>query len=488
MKRFFLTPIAIMVWVGFCSGCVSLDVKPTSSVAGGAQREGIRYRLPFSQFKGVQIRRLTKCGPKPEIAIKLDSVSIVSSPDWTRQYVVDMHSLSSAMKTSALKIERYPNGQLKSINAEAEDRSAAVIGSAISTALKFVTPIPDPAAGGAMFGPQACTPEAAQSLVDAALLKDKLATVTAKIEEETADLNGLVEQVQLAGGKSDKSLRVKLVATSSALQKSRAEHVKIQKKLDEELKKITLSEEFLWPLAPTDFGPKPMPLPVDVATKWFAPPAIKMMSDLSCTQFWLDRTGPGIIETVSDKDDEAFQGIRYRESEPGAFVVTGSPVQSMAAPGIRCDSGRGKEEFRFPAEIHQIGRLMTLPFNNRMFQSNAISATWDEAGRLTMVSYGEKTAAAETVANLASTSVSAFRDAVSARRSEELQDLKARNDLLTARVTNAELMGKLSPPVDPNIEAIANFDADRRLSEAETAAINAELALNRARAELAGVQ
>ena len=462
------------------AGCVSLDVKPLQDEATG---KGVTYRLPFTQFKGIQIRRLVACDPAPKIVVKLESVTVVSAPDWTRRYEIDMHSLSSTFKTSALKVERYPNKQLKSINAEADDRTAAVIGSVFSTVFKFVSPLS--AAGGAEDS-TICLDATKKVLATVVSTKTALKAKTAEVAEQTARLNHLLERARLAESASDDLLRRQLSAAAEKLQELRKRHVELQGELDQALEVVTASEEFLWPSTPTDLGPKLMPLPKDKANAWFRSDMVATISEATCTQFWLERDRPGIPPQLPDAAADAeLEGVRYRESEPGAFVVRLSP--GPGKPGEECSTNKGEEEFRMPAEVHQFGRLMTLPFTNRMFQKNALAATWDEAGGLTMISYGEQSASAETLAKLVGESVDSYRDMRASRRGEELAELKADNETLQARITNAELMGKLNAPVDANLEVIANFDADRRLSEAETAAINAEIALTHAQAERTGM-
>lgn len=468
------------------AGCVSLKVEP----AAQAGREGIEYRLPFTQFKGTQIRRLAECGPMPKLAIKLDSVTVVSSPDWTRRYAIDMHSLSSAFKASALKVERYPNGQLKAINAEADDRSAAVLAVAFSTAMKVVAPTTMLA--GADESKSGCTLEAISALEKASSTKIALQAKTAEVAEQTSRLNGLLERLALAGGTADDGLRRQLAVASKRLQDLRAEHVALQVVLDNALKQITLSEEFVWPARPSELGPALNPLPTNIASKWFVPDRVEALRRLMCTQFSLEPNGTAAPHAILHEEQDAeLKGIRYRESEPGAFVVRLAPEPAPNldpnAEVVECSLVQGDEEFRMSAEIHQFGSVRTLPFTNRMFQKNTLAATWDEAGRLTMVSYGVQSSSAEAVTKLLSESVDSYRGMQAERLGQETAELKAQNELLSARIANAELMDKIDGRQNPDLEQLANFDADRRLAEAETAAINAEIALDRARLQRAGV-
>jgi hypothetical protein len=88
------------------ASCVQLQVTPTSGGSGVAIRQGVEYRLPFTQVKGTLVRRLAKCGAEPVLAIAFEDVAFKSAPDWTQRYVIDVQSLSSPMKTSSLKVER----------------------------------------------------------------------------------------------------------------------------------------------------------------------------------------------------------------------------------------------------------------------------------------------------------------------------------------------------------------------------------------------
>ncbi|MHA0337302.1 hypothetical protein [Sphingomonas aquatilis] len=473
---------ACLVMPMAAAGCVTLDVKPTSKAQGVAGRQGVEYRLPFTQVKGVLVRRLAKCGAKPVVAIAFSDVAFKSAPDWTQRYVIDVQSLSSPMKTSALKIERYPNGQLKSINSEVEDRSAAVIVSVASTALQFLTPLKIP--GGADEKTEGCTTEGVAALTEVNRLKAVAARDTEALAEATKILNGLLERVTLAGGQSDRGLRAAIDAAVVQVQKLQLTATSGKTALEEALEKITQREEFVWPELPTELGPKPMPVSDELTQAWFTPGYLETMRQSACVQFWLEPDRPRVADDTDSKVDAALEGVRYRESEPGAFVarLAQDELPQPGKPLDTCGKKPAKETYRLSGEVFQFGRLMSLPFRNRMFQSNSISATWDENGRLTSVSYGEKTAAAETAAKMLSDLMTAGRETLGTRRGEELADITRRNALLEAKLKQAELEGKLAPKVDPNVEKIANFDADRRVAEAETAAINAQIALAAARA------
>ncbi len=468
-------------------GCVSLGVANRDQLDPGsaASRTGVEYRLGFTQMTGTVTWRLVDC-QTPTIAVKTEGVTVGSAADPERRYVIDMTSLSSPLKTSALRVERWPNGQLRAINASAEDRSAAVLGSLISSAVRIFSPVPG---GGGPAAASHCTPDTERALADAQRLKGELATKTAAVNAATADLNAITERVRQAGGAVD-SLTANLLANAvTALDQRRREQLVLQTQLDRALEKITAKIEFRWPQRASDSGPHFLELPAETASEWFTNgPATARIRSGSCVQLWLSRASGGGAGAVDAPDESILEGIRYRDPEPGLFEVrVTKDAQVPPAGGPPCLASPGSETvLSMPVDVLQFGRVMTLPFHNAMFQSNALEATWDEQGRLTMASYGVRTSSAETAAALLSTGVDQVRAGIAANRDAETQRLVRENALLQAQIANAELQGKLNPPVlDERSQAIANFDAQRALDNAEAAAINAQIALQRARAEAA---
>jgi hypothetical protein len=455
----------------------------------------VEYRLAFTQFKGKLVRRLVRCDATPEIAMLVEAVSAQSAADWDHRYVLDYAALSHAFKTSSVEVKRYPGGQLQSINAKAEDRSAAVVGAIASTALKFFTPI-DPALGGGE-DISACTASAKTTLLAVDASKDDLRRKVGSTERLSRELGRLTDQIQLTTGAAGDRLRDKVSRTALKLQKAKDEQAAEQENLTGLLAKITVTDDFTWPVRSSDTGPFLMPFSSEYAKAWFNEPWATIALNSTCAQLWLERSyaetkpqaNSGSVKSVDLQDPNL--GVRYREGEPGALVIRRSPrldaEPSRAANANEyCARSAGAEEFRFASEVLQFGRVMILPFDNRAFQKNSLEATWDETGRLTMLKYGEEASSAEAAAALGATLTEAVRETVSKRRGEELAELKAEKELLETQSAVIDARRTSSAASASTREAIANFDADKRLAEAERAAIEAELSLREARAKLDG--
>ncbi|HEX8223911.1 MAG TPA: hypothetical protein VF605_08860 [Allosphingosinicella sp.] len=423
-------PLAVLA-----GGCVSLDVHNLSDVAADdpVSRSGVEYRLGFTQLKGTVTWRLANCS-KPEIVIETDDVKVASAPDMKRRYLVDMTSLSSPVKTSDLKLKLWPDRQLKSVSASAEDRTGPIIGSVLGSAVKLMTPAGF-GGGSAAYGH--CTREAYEALGNADKLEADVAAKKAEVAVAEATVNAIQERIRLAGGVADPTTAHQLGNAIASRQALQLELGRLEAAHKKALKAITVSTEFLWPKLASDVGPEKLPLP-EAARKWFDPdPPVNFNSIVngSCVQLWLVPTVAGPLD---DPDESSLEGIRYRQAEPATFEVRaiGRTVND------RCEEKGNHLVSSKPLDVLQFGRIKTLPFRNAMFQNNGLEASWDEQGRLTEVGYGVKSASAETLATTVGGGIDTIKGGIAAERGAELARLKAENDLLEARAKNEELKSK----------------------------------------------
>lgn len=428
-------------------GCVSLDVANRKQLADDdpVSRTGVEYRLAFTQVSGKIVWRLADCAGDPKISVKAEGVAVGSAPDMDRRYVIDMGSLSSPAKTSSLKVDRWPNGLLKSINASAEDRTAQIIGSVVSSAAKLFMPVPF---GSGEGGPSQCTNEAIAALADVRRLKGEVAAKAREAAAAAASVDALLERIRLAGGTPDSTTANQLANAIQAKLGRQVELAALQAALDKAREPITAETEFAWPGSPNDAGPKLLALPNEAAEAWFLVSNRPRLQRGSCAQLWLVPKRPD--GGVDNPDETGLEGLRYREAEPGLFEVRTTPGTAPAAAGAPpCEADKGSALVHSqPIDVLQFGRLMTLRFRNAVFQSNSLEAAWDEQGRLTTVGYGVKTASAETAATMVGSGIETVRTGLSARRGAELGRLNAENAVLEAQAKNAELKAKVNPSQD----------------------------------------
>ncbi len=191
-------------------------------------------------------------------------------PDVEKTYAIEHEAMATGLKKTALHVEKYPNGTLKSINAEIEDRTAEVAGSLIRGAFNVaaltsgfapVLAVPDAAAAGAALAddipsraPRSfagyldahglCRSQIVAALGQRAALKKKQAANSASLAElerfagaRTAELVGVKgplaeataadEKLKMEGVHGDDPRRKELAERIAALSKQKAELDKI---------------------------------------------------------------------------------------------------------------------------------------------------------------------------------------------------------------------------------------------------------------------
>lgn len=125
------------------AGCTTqLQTKPVSKEADATV--GVLYNLPMAAFDA-EARFLVKgCsilspGGAPVLAYELVAGSAVLhlEPDPLETYSLRYELLNSPMKVTAATIKLHPNGMIKSLSAEADDRTAQVIASVSGTVLNL---------------------------------------------------------------------------------------------------------------------------------------------------------------------------------------------------------------------------------------------------------------------------------------------------------------------------------------------------------------
>ncbi|MGG5819336.1 hypothetical protein [Falsiroseomonas sp. HW251] len=244
------------------------------------------------------------------------------------------------------------------------------------------------------------------------------------------------------------------------------------------LEKVTNSSRpFLWPPNGGVFSGtiQNVAPPADVLIQWG--------SKLSSEAFDVDLT------LLRDTDNQASNpATDQATSSPDLGIRYRSPVNGILEANV---AGRRRRQSAGP--VPQMGQLMVLPFTNRAFQQNALSAKFSEDGTLLEASYGELASRAErassTAARIAAMGPGAVQDAASARNfglEQRAARLRAQRDVLlaTQELQTAQRALATSPD-DANERRRRLLDADTTLKNAERANIEAELALREATARLA---
>ncbi len=197
--------------LGGCAG--TLETRPYRERTDdlGAALKGVSYSLPKLQYEVKLTRYLAECPGEKELdgaprlsngkptALKF-AVEASETPQYVpgEAYTVDYQKLPGFLRTGTFEIKYWPNGNLKSVGAGAEDKTADFIRDTVKTGLSVASII----AGGALSGGpvrtnvattsetvMGCTVEAMQLVVEARELRKALKERPRKIEKLVKDVD-----------------------------------------------------------------------------------------------------------------------------------------------------------------------------------------------------------------------------------------------------------------------------------------------------------
>ncbi|PMX27611.1 MULTISPECIES: ABC transporter C-terminal domain-containing protein [unclassified Pseudomonas] len=516
----------------FAAGChTRLDVKPDGEGdyvnKGGKARIGVEYGLPMVQFNLAVTRTLVKCQDERGQTDIRFSTQVAAEPHYVvgERFVVDYESLSSWSKIAGLDLQTYDNGTLKSINASAEDQSAAIIGDVVKVGIGVASLVSKVPFGVQQLAPEQpgewrCSEQTKRKLDAVTIAKDALEETTKKLVQTTDTVTRLESLAILnALSEGDKTVLAQTKAQQSELTKQVAA---VDKALARLLTYVSVKEERVWPekVGSTQLNADPLP-----ANAKFLKDLFEKTPSNTETQGAEGGTATtqASKENKSDQPGTAVAGSKkdvFLEKLMASFQLRGELVPllepSTQSPGSTSYPGPNKEDKRtglyyrtpIPAQLlicrvvssqgcivdddlpkafrvnvmaPQLAPLRVLPMTNGMFQNNALSATFRENGSLATFKYEDKAARgkvlSETVA-ASMDSVLAYRDARQAHKaSEKAAKQQAGLDELDADIARLEKQKKIAA-LNAELEGSAQDTA------VETARLNARIALLEAQRKL----
>jgi hypothetical protein len=520
-------------------GCTSLSTSLMRPTPANTAVTGVTYSLPVLQFDIKVTRTLGQCfkpqasgggtAPVPELkfTVKAEATSKLVAGE---TYVVDYEKLAGFTKTSSFGFETYENGTLKSLNAIAEDRSAAIIGDVVKTAInvaKIATGIPggNQAAGNGISKQMLVCADGTQALLDTlrlAIAELKLGNV--ELAKRTASVTALTDKLKL--GTLNEKGKARLEAALNSLGEQATDVSERQSFVDQATAALTVTTTRRVPksaglatgyltltgrdLAKVAALLKRIPLVAgpnagnECNLEKFEECASEMLQaqwviESGTTATKVTNDGAGNVETAVRRD--AAQPITAENARKGLFVRPPSPGRLLICRTSEeldtCEES--VPELLFSSTdllVPQLGQLLFLPFENGAFQNNSLSVTLRENGGIEKFDYKELKARGELLAAAAagaSQQAVAFADA---RRNADAADvastaasLKAQRDAeLSAlqfeinRIGKEDELEKLAQP--PEISALDTVKAETAQAIANTSRYQALLAEKRARAEL----
>lgn len=469
---------------------------------------GAPYSLSFTQYEITVTRRLTTCSsegdpadPDPEkrkpkaidlkIGLKAD-IKSAEARDPMRNYVVDLESLNSFFKTTSATVAYYDSGAIKSLNASAEDKTGEFIASVAGTFSKLI----DAGVAGPGLLEQGqeergCSADTKKKLATLDSLEAEIEKRSARVDELTGELTKLSAVLLTSKEFSSKDEREKLGELKVKLIEEMSKLVKATKKTEPLLKELSENKKINWPndgetFATTAGNPAIPDLDQKLFDSWLTDDTTKpyhetkgdtalykRLAAASAVHLKLqpaDKMGRTTACGQSCPDD-AISGFKYRIPTSGQLLVCADTVCGEKAVHNASDVGM----------ISQLGHVYVLPLKSAMFSTKTVSATFAENGTPTSIGV---TAAASS--DKAATTLAAIGDLAitthKTRSEKELNDLKAKTDLLKAQKEYADAAAVLqSLPGQSKLDATNAFKIDTDLLNANVAYLNAQKALDDAK-------
>lgn len=476
---------------------------------------GVEYGLPMLQFKLQVDRTLVQCvgkddAGKPRVDIRF-ATKVSAEPHYVvgERFVIDYRSLANWSKTSAFTLETYDNGVIKSVNASAEDHTAAIIGDVVKTginlaSLSYGVPLVGNLAGpGKTEDRYRCNGDALARLKEIEDLKADLKTRTSVLTAATAKVAQL-ERLAGMGG---------LTETAKAeLQQAQDQVVPLSKRvaatdarIAELLKATTVSEQVIWPkdmkttslsAAPTDHSlaliEKVLLETVGSGTdtrKGGRRGTADDAAGITSADLEAALELGGVLEalptfpkqgTCADSDTDCgvtridknkLSGLYYRNPVRAQLII----CQLKAADGCAAKAASAVK-LSVGVLAPQLGQLRVLPLTNGAFQNNALTAAFRENGGISKFTYDEKAARGKVISGAVAAgldNIVAYRDARDAHKAkEEEAKQKVELDELDAEIARLERLKKIE-----TLNAELGGDLSTQEMALETARLNAKIAL-----------
>jgi len=494
MKRQLLATVAAAT---LASGCTT-HLASYRDREGPAVSAGPAYRLPVLQFDITTTRILTQCvgtDGKPEV---LFAAKLVAEPAYVagETYVLDHGSLASGSKITSMSLTAHKNGTISGINVAAEDRTRPILKSVVglgfdvarlATGFEGFTGFE-----GTLRSPSGwvCNDSAASDLVAIDKLSGQLNGDRASLEEIGEKIATLERIATTEGLNTAQQAAYKKLAGQQAV--AAALVAREAAALARQVAGVTVTETVTWlptqgetgrVLAPSlasrkkledffkDSDGALLQRPGGLKPEDFEAKIALVVAFNASPLATADAAAPGYPAKLHPKPS----GLFYRNPQPGRLV--GCRTTDVAA----CAGGLILAELRSDLLMApQLGALRSLPMSNGAFQNNEMKAGFGEDGTLTSFSYQDKDGWGEALS-------AALADAAT-------QGLAFNSDLQTQRASDAAKAK--SADLDAINDQIARIEAQKKLNgllaetseasslaplKAETAMINARLALEEAR-------
>jgi len=483
-RNLFLVALGALI-LGALASCKS-GVIVTRVVANKPETHvGIPHPLLYSRYETKLGWRVVGCGEKLKVETSVSFKGPQTAPDSENLFVIDPRSLSTPFKTSDLKVTYLPSGAPVSLNASIDDKSAEVISTIAKVGVGLVKFAATPSKSSEQKmnileqkinnlekKKEVCSEEVVKALPQVEQTTTLVKDYKIEVDKNSKALVKLSEKIATMGDNVDEETKK---ALSGALDALVASKDKLEKALKGQSKTINLTSyeiNLYWP-SRSSLLDKQFELPDEVFKRWTTPDvntSEKQKSTIFLSMTRLDK------KAISNEIVNPRLGIPIR---------TGATGNVSACVGSRC-SNSGKSITSREDRLQQLGEIYYLPCESRAFTSVKCSYELDDNGQLKSMGHaatgsGEKVSAA--LNDIISQAVEAKKIHNEAA-TKQLEADTAYFEAVAARSAAMEALNKEGS--DPTQAEINTFTAQAERLDAERALIEAELALEEAKAKRVG--
>lgn len=389
----------IFVSVLALSGCTTTLKREQIQVGQHPAEPGFQYFLPAQRFTVTAIFRLESCPDangdaeavaRPLIIKQTASAVEISVPDPAEFHSIPLSAMTSSWKTTTFTGTLFENQVLRSVGITVDDRSGAVIKSALGVATSVARVMIG--APVAFTKSSLCHPEIYRAL-------DTVRSSRAKLLDPSLD-----EKARAAIVAAVLSAKAELEITKTYV----FVPAKAELKVTHNLK--------------------------DAVLKWFADPSLtahtvnKPLYDRNIT------TGIQVVAPqmgdLSIVDDLRTKGVIYREPVPATLKICAGD----------CGASNSEVLATLQTQVAQLGRYVVIPLENGPFQKNNLSLAFLQNGQLETVTYGNESTL-EKIAGSAAESATAIEGYLAKKKAvDDAGDTKMAGAELKAIKDETELM------------------------------------------------
>lgn len=481
MKKLHVVALLLM------TGCSSIESVPVKTYSG-KRLDGFPYHLTATNLTIKTTRQLTSCKDGAlqfKYAFEVKPSEVI---DENHSYVIDPKKLQSWIKTTTLKMEYHPNGNLKSINSEAEDMTGELITAIAGTAAKVVATLGLAGAPPEAEAASICTPEVVKELAELTKSEATLNAATAELLIATTEVDALNLKKKAAGKLWTHEQSDQLLEAIDKLLEKKLAHQKTVITTEENIKKFTITHT--------------ANLSYKTTSDWFSKPIDEVTVDEIIEKKWLTNPDPEKVQRevcglksnkkclagsgvmlgdLNNKPEDIVKHIDGTKSgnTTAGFIYRVPQVFSMGFVKAKRDpEGKYTSDGKINStvlSISQLGNLHVVPFKSYPFSKLKFSAEFTDSGVLTKIGSESTSGVGKATAALDSV-VSKAGDIKKTKSEQSLNELKAKTALLKAQKELVDANKLLEPKTDYE-NHLTELKASTALYDAELANLKAEKAL-----------